>query len=425
MPLTVDYAAPRVVFDVTADFGSGAVPLVAAVALTKHQVLPAAADGKTIGCIVEHLTANEVEVSWATYDHGTLTISRGTGGAIQFSSAGVGTTVPFSPGTKRIALDFLAVDFMELIASLDALEATPPAHAALHVSGGADKIRDATAAQDGLATATQIAKLDGIEAGASADQSATEVVYSNTTSGLAATNVQAAIDEVLTVTALRDLDAGTFAPADVQLSAPHKLYDAYTSTGTENVTINATREAGVEVTVPWDPDGNTITWPSNCIDIHGNLLTGTTWTGTKTVLFRWHPDYGGGGVGRAIVVIGGGLAAVEDDTAPVLGAALDGGGFAITNYTLGSLVTSVTGVMTQAAHGGRVCQLSGDVTVPITDGFMALLQNPSGGATRTITPAGGQVIHDGAAVATLAVPILREVSVRGDGTNLWVAGAVV
>lgn len=39
-------------------------------------------------------------------------------------------------------------------------------HAADHVTGGAQKIRDATAAVDGLATAAQITKLDAIEAGA-------------------------------------------------------------------------------------------------------------------------------------------------------------------------------------------------------------------------------------------------------------------
>jgi len=42
---------------------------------------------------------------------------------------------------------------------------TPTAHAATHVNG-TDDIQDATAAQKGLATAAQIAKLDGIEAGA-------------------------------------------------------------------------------------------------------------------------------------------------------------------------------------------------------------------------------------------------------------------
>jgi len=43
---------------------------------------------------------------------------------------------------------------------------TPTAHASTHVTGGADAIQSATSAQNGLATSTQIAKLDGIEAGA-------------------------------------------------------------------------------------------------------------------------------------------------------------------------------------------------------------------------------------------------------------------
>jgi hypothetical protein len=43
---------------------------------------------------------------------------------------------------------------------------TPTAHASTHVTGGTDKIRDATAAQDGLMTAAYASKLDGVEAGA-------------------------------------------------------------------------------------------------------------------------------------------------------------------------------------------------------------------------------------------------------------------
>ena len=43
---------------------------------------------------------------------------------------------------------------------------TPTAHASTHVTGGSDAIQSATSSQDGLATATQITKLDGIEAGA-------------------------------------------------------------------------------------------------------------------------------------------------------------------------------------------------------------------------------------------------------------------
>ncbi len=50
----------------------------------------------------------------------------------------------------------------------------PNAHASEHTDG-TDDIQNATAAQKGLATAAQIAKLDGIEAGATADQSNAEI----------------------------------------------------------------------------------------------------------------------------------------------------------------------------------------------------------------------------------------------------------
>ncbi len=43
---------------------------------------------------------------------------------------------------------------------------TPTAHAGTHVTGGTDKIRDATASVDGLMTTAYASKLDGIEAGA-------------------------------------------------------------------------------------------------------------------------------------------------------------------------------------------------------------------------------------------------------------------
>ena len=43
---------------------------------------------------------------------------------------------------------------------------TPTAHAASHITGGSDAIQSATASQNGLATAAQITKLDGIEAAA-------------------------------------------------------------------------------------------------------------------------------------------------------------------------------------------------------------------------------------------------------------------
>lgn len=49
-------------------------------------------------------------------------------------------------------------------------------HATQHVTGGSDVIRNATAAQNGLMTAAYAAKLDGIEANATADQTASEIL---------------------------------------------------------------------------------------------------------------------------------------------------------------------------------------------------------------------------------------------------------
>lgn len=54
----------------------------------------------------------------------------------------------------------------------------------------------ATSGTDGAMSAEDKSKLDGIEANAKDDQNASEVPYSNVTSGLTATDTQAAIDEV-------------------------------------------------------------------------------------------------------------------------------------------------------------------------------------------------------------------------------------
>jgi hypothetical protein len=67
------------------------------------------------------------------------------------------------------------------VASSDGTDATIPA---------------ATTSLAGLLTGADKTKLDGIEANAKDDQNASEVPYTNTTSGLTATDTQAAIDEV-------------------------------------------------------------------------------------------------------------------------------------------------------------------------------------------------------------------------------------
>lgn len=60
----------------------------------------------------------------------------------------------------------------------------------------------------GVMAAEDKAKLNGIEAGAKDDQIASEVPYTNTTSGLTATNVQAAIDEIDAAVDSLSLDHG-------------------------------------------------------------------------------------------------------------------------------------------------------------------------------------------------------------------------
>lgn len=63
---------------------------------------------------------------------------------------------------------------------------------------GADAtVPAASTTEAGLLTAADKTKLDGVEAGAAADQTAAEVSFSNGASGLAATNLQAAVDEIV------------------------------------------------------------------------------------------------------------------------------------------------------------------------------------------------------------------------------------
>lgn len=105
-----------------------------------------------------------------------------------------------------------------------------------NLSGQELELVQATASTDGVMSAEDKAKLDGIEAGATADQSAAEVSYSNGSSGLTATDVQAAIDEVEaridTIEAApsasveEDFDAGETLTAGVRAVRLRKAADA-------------------------------------------------------------------------------------------------------------------------------------------------------------------------------------------------------
>jgi hypothetical protein len=116
------------------------------------------------------------------------------------------------------------------------------------------------------------------------------------------------------------------------------------------------------------------------------------------------------------------LQSVAGDTAPALGGTLDGNGNSIIDY-LQPHVSAVSGTLTQAAHGGRPCLITGTVTVPVTNGFVSLLRNKSG-ATRTVQPASGVLIHEGTTKASISLPNNRSLLVHGDGTDVWAEGAI-
>ena len=107
-----------------------------------------------------------------------------------------------------------------------------------------------------------------------------------------------------------------------------------------------------------------------------------------------------------------------------LGGSLDGNGNSIIDY-IQPFVSGAFTSLTQTAHGGRAILITGagTVTVPVINGFICLIWNKSG-ANRTIQPASGSLIHDGATIASIALPNNRSVTVHGDGTDVWVDGAL-
>lgn len=92
-------------------------------------------------------------------------------------------------------------------------------HASTHVTGGSDKVRDATAAQDGLMTLAYASKLDGIAAGATANTKATSAELNTGT------------DDVKFATALA-LEGSKYIDQDGS-----KLYAVATGTNTYVITL--------------------------------------------------------------------------------------------------------------------------------------------------------------------------------------------
>lgn len=109
--------------------------------------------------------------------------------------------------------------------ALDAKASTD--HDAEHVTGGGDKIRDATASVDGLMTAAFAGKLDGIESGATADQSDAEIeiAYGNQVAVVGQAEAEAGVaTTVRRWTAERDGQAiAALAPAVTLAGTPNYI----------------------------------------------------------------------------------------------------------------------------------------------------------------------------------------------------------
>lgn len=187
-----------------------------------HKTLDASHDGDKFSFHIWVTGVDEWESGSGVYTHAGTTLARTT---VEESSTDAKVTFT---GAVTVALNLSAAAWEELRAAVLALESAPPAHvhdasditsgtlanaqvaqsnvtqheAALAVT--ASQISDSTADGRAVLTSsdtnpfsdTQVSKLAGIETSAKDDQSAAEIVYSNTTSGLTAIDVQAAVDEV-------------------------------------------------------------------------------------------------------------------------------------------------------------------------------------------------------------------------------------
>ena len=230
----------------------------------------------------------------------------------------------------------------------------------------ADDISDA-ATVNKFTTAAEISKLAGIETGATADQTGAEIK----TAYEAEANTNAFTDAEKTK--LTGIETG--ATADQTGAEIKAAYEAQANTNAytdAEVSKLAAIEAGADVTdaanVETAIEGITFTAVSGATGDEVMIIDATD-GGLKAVLWENLPGAGAG------------ISNVVEDTTPQLGGALDGQGNEIANY-VNSVVTSVTGTLTTAAHAGNIIVTSGNVTIPTTAGFSVTIV--AGGA-HTVT----------------------------------------
>lgn len=230
-----------------------------------------------------------------------------------------------------------------------------------------------------------------------------------------------------------------------------RFYNDHTQSGSLTVSVSGTPVPGAVAVVAVTGNGSAITWSGISAapgeTLPSSIANGTTkqvtiWRGNGTTFARVSPSDSGTDDQTAAEVpvtlsptnystgaSGGNAEGHFEGIDTALGSITLGGlsdhdadGSAIVDYTQPH-VTGVSGTLTQAAHGGRPILITGTVTVPVTDGFTALLRNKSASA-QTVQPASGNLIHEGSTKASISLPDNREVSVHSDGTDVWVAGAL-
>jgi hypothetical protein len=110
--------------------------------------------------------ADVIEEGDARLTDARTPLSHTHGGISNAGAIGVTSGLPIKTGASGVlevgAFGTGAGTFAEGNDSRLSDARTPTAHASTHVTGGTDKIRDATAAQDGLMTSAYAGKLDGI-----------------------------------------------------------------------------------------------------------------------------------------------------------------------------------------------------------------------------------------------------------------------
>lgn len=167
---------------------------------------------------IRDMAGDDQDAGDTSYDNGTSGLTATTvQGAIDELDGVVDGLVSSSHAPVTIAVDGVSDD------------------AASITAGQVLTLNPATPTTDGVLTAADKAKLDTVETNAAADQDADEVPYDNSGSGLTATDVQAAIDEIDTT--VDGLVTNSHVPISKAGVPGDTTDDTLTLSGTDNQTV--------------------------------------------------------------------------------------------------------------------------------------------------------------------------------------------